>query len=164
MAVRTWILAVLVALVAMMVSCVALVGGLTYLVVQRVHIDPAATERNATREIEAVQERFDGQAPLISLDVDSDTLRDRLREKANSYSGPLPTSLYVMVWNAHEEKLVRFSLPLWLLKLKAGPIDINAGDFHMHDLRVTAEDIERAGPAIVLDIHEDDTRVLVWTQ
>jgi hypothetical protein len=29
---------------------------------------------------------------------------------------------------------------------------------------VTAEDIERAGPAIVLDIHEDDTRVLVWTQ
>lgn len=175
MTVRTWILAGVALVVAFMVSCVALVGSLTYFVVKRVHVAPVVKTTDAQERIDKIRERFKDQEPLLvwredeghrkgAFRVDADELRDKIEERAKNYSGPLPESVHVLIWDADEEKLVNFSLPLWLLKLKTGPIDVNAGGFRLRRFRVTAADLERAGPGLVLDFQDHETEVLVWTE
>lgn len=165
MKLRTWLLIGAAAVLTFLVSCGVIVGGAAYLVAKRVHIDMHASERDATAAIQTVLDRFDEEAPLIASHQDPDVIRKELEKRAESYSGALPEALYVMVWNAADEKLVRFHLPFWLLKLKPmGPLDLDAGDFQLRRFRVSAEELQQAGPQLVIDLREDTTRVLVWTQ
>lgn len=165
MKLRTWILIGLAAVFVLVVGCGVMVGGAAYLVAKRVHIDMHATEEEATEAIEDVLQQFEEQAPLIASHQDAGIIREELRRRAESYAGVLPEALHVMVWDPTDEKLVRFHLPFWLLKLKPmGPLDLDAGDFQLRRFRVSAEELERAGPQLVIDLREERTRVLVWTE
>jgi hypothetical protein len=74
-----------------------------------------------------------------------------------------------MSWKPESEELAQVQLPFWLVRLGGakGKISIN-GEDALHDLErlnVTLEDIEQAGPGLLLDHQQrDGTQVLVWTE
>lgn len=165
MKVRTWLLIGATAVLMFVVSCGVIVGGAAYLIGKRVHIDMHATESEAEASIARILEGIAEKTPLIASHQDPDVIREELHRRAESYTGALPRALHVFVWNPSDEKLVRFHIPFWLLKMKpVGPLDLDAGDFQLRRFRVSAADLERAGPLLIIDLREDDTRVLVWTE
>jgi hypothetical protein len=72
-----------------------------------------------------------------------------------------------MAFDPDEGKIVRVSIPFWVvrMKMRGATIDLNGNHMNLEDLRLTAEDLERFGPTLIVD-HENATgeRVLVWSQ
>ena len=161
--VKTWIW-IFVGLFAMgVVGLVAMVGaGLWF---AKSHIDIRSTPPTAARsEFQSIREQFASQKPLIELDERGNFLR----ANTNRPNGDRrPESLYVMAFNPHDGRIVRVSVPFWLLRFKTqGRITINGrGDLDLEDMHLTVEDLERFGPTLILDHKDrDGERVLVWSQ
>jgi hypothetical protein len=78
-----------------------------------------------------------------------------------------PESINVMAFDPDEGKIVRISIPFWVvrMKMRGATIDLNGKHMNLEDLRLTAEDLERFGPTLIVD-HENTNgeRVLVWSQ
>ena len=81
------------------------------------------------------------------------------------------SELNLLAWDPDEREMVRVSVPLWLLHNVEHDIDWDDVDGGGHDHeawrrqvgRLRWEDIERAGPGILLEVTEDEgDRVLVW--
>lgn len=125
----------------------------------------AMSESGATEQFDAVRARFKGQPPLIQLvDGRPQYVADRATQPASTT--PLQR-MHIMAWDEDDEQLVTFALPFWLLRLKSGPIQLSAYSQGWDDRGVSfrIEDLERAGPGIVLDVSEQrDGRVLIWTE
>jgi hypothetical protein len=71
----------------------------------------------------------------------------------------------MLVWEIGNRKRARICLPFWLLKMKTGKgikLDVPEGD--IGELEISAQDLQRAGPALLLDEQHDGTRVLIWTE
>ena len=119
----------------------------------------------ATEEFEAVRARFPGQQPLIRMvDGRPEFIHDRATQTGGSTT-PL-TTMHMMAWDDDEGKLVTFQIPFWLLRLKSGPVRLSAYSQGWDDRGVSfrIEDLERAGPGIVVDFSERDGRVLIWAE
>ncbi len=164
MARRTWIWVVLGVVIALTVGCLALLGTGVYFVSRTVDVSAAGPEA-AAREFEAVRERFAGQAPLFQIEAGGRVSAEEFRRRAASYSGPLPAALHVLVWNDREARLIRFNIPFWILRFSPrGRSSLRVDDFELDRLDVSPEEIEQAGPALVLDHEESGARVIVWTE
>ena len=84
--------------------------------------------------------------------------------------GP-PSSLHVLVWDRGEEKLVRVSVPMWLVRKAAEHDDADLLDFdddsgkvarHLKP-RLRWKDVEKAGLGVLAEVEEEDgDQVLVW--
>ena len=73
--------------------------------------------------------------------------------------------MHVMAWDDDERKLVTFSLPFWLLRMKSGPIRLSAYSQGWDDRGVSfrVEDLEKHGPGLLLDVNEpNEGRVIIW--
>lgn len=164
MARRAWIWVVLGIVAALTIGCLALVGTGVYVVSRTISVKAAAPDA-AEREFEAVRERFAGQTPLFQLEAGGHVSAEEFRRRAAAYSGPLPAALHVLVWNDREARLVRFSLPFWILRFSSrGRSSLRVDEFDFDRLDISPEEVERAGPALVLDHEESGARVLVWTE
>jgi hypothetical protein len=111
-----------------------------------------------------VRDRFASQKPLIELDEDGDFLRANTDRPAGDRR---PESLNVMAVNPRDGRIVKVSIPFWLLRLKAhGRIMVDGrGNIDLEELHLTVEDLERYGPTLILDHkNEEGERVLVWSQ
>lgn len=97
----------------------------------------------------------------------------RAREEALRAAprGARATELNVLAWDPGDREMVRVSVPLWLVRKadRHADWDLDFGDERdrgrwrrrMDGMRW--EDIERAGPGILLEVMEDEgDRVLVW--
>ena len=93
-----------------------------------------------------------------------EALRDGARHGRASH-------LNVLAWDPSDREMVRVSVPLWLLHTVQHDVDWDDvdGDGHGHEAwrrqmgHLRWEDIERAGPGILLEVTEDEgDRVLVW--
>jgi hypothetical protein len=105
---------------------------------------------------------------------DPGTAFERAREEALGFSGHRGPAreLNLLAFDASERKLVRVSLPLWLLRTVDHDIDWEDLDpedeygrlrRHRKLGRLRWEDIERAAPGILMEVVEDEgERVLVW--
>jgi hypothetical protein len=76
----------------------------------------------------------------------------------------------VLAYDPDDERLVRISIPFWLLRLAPSTkrmsfLSDNGIDFDSERVRLTLEDLERRGPGLILD-HKDrhGSLVLVWTE
>ena len=77
------------------------------------------------------------------------------------------TTLHVLAWDAHDEQLARFEIPFWFLRLKEGPIRFGTYASGLDELKITltAAEIERYGPGIIMDIsREGRDRALLWVE
>jgi hypothetical protein len=73
----------------------------------------------------------------------------------------------VLAWNADDGKLVKLSVPFWLLKFGRRKVDVNSRDsgFDLDRLHLDINELERIGPTLILDLRKPSgERVLVWTQ
>jgi hypothetical protein len=149
MATRRWLQVLLGVLLLITLAVVALAASCAYLVKKQVDVRQVASPADFDREARAVLDRFKGVPALIE---DSDTgprlssaaLASRQKKAATGAPHPL-TALHVVVFSPQENKLVRISLPFWLL-------------------RMSPDDLEAAGPGPLLLRKSGDSRVLAWTE
>jgi hypothetical protein len=163
--VKTWVWVVL-GIVVVGILCVIAVAGVgLYFFSQHVQTR-TASPTNAAREFEQIEARFTGQKPLIELDNHGRYLR------ANTDRNPppnakAPDALNVLAFDPGDGRIVKISIPFWLLRMKmrGTTIDFNGRKMDLEDLKLTVEDLERFGPTLIVD-HKQTTgeRVLVWSQ
>jgi hypothetical protein len=75
--------------------------------------------------------------------------------------------VHVLAYDPDEGRLVRLSIPFWLLRLKTGnaSIDFNGRKMDLDDLRLSVDDLERFGPTLIAE-HKtpEGSHVIVWSQ
>lgn len=144
------------------------IGGVVLVVsFMRQSVDIASmSSTSADDEFAKQRERFAGRKPLIELvDGRPQYVGDRAGG-APASTVPLKT-MHVMAWDDDEGKLVRFSLPFWLLRLKSGPIRLSAYSEGWDDRGVSfrVEDLEKHGPGLLMDLSEPtEGRVMIWVE
>lgn len=94
------------------------------------------------------------QNPRPAFEIGED---QRLRPAPGSprrNAGTVAT-LHVLAWDARRHALTDVTLPMWMVRLKSGPIEFGgyASGIADHGVRLTAEAIDQLGPGILLDYH-----------
>jgi hypothetical protein len=163
--VKAWVW-VLVAIVAIgLLGIVAMAGAGLYFFSQ--HIDTrTASPANAAHEFDQVRHRFADQKPLIELDEHGRYLRSHTDRKPPPRVAS-PESINVLAFDPDDGRIVRVSIPFWLVRMKmsGATIDLNGNHMNLEDLRLTVEDLERFGPTLIVDHRNvSGERVLVWSQ
>jgi hypothetical protein len=72
-----------------------------------------------------------------------------------------------MAFDPDDGRIIRVTLPFWLLRLKSrhASIDFNGKRMDLEDLKLSVADLERYGPTLIIDQSSaDGNRVLVWSQ
>lgn len=146
---------------------VALVAGAGFWAYQS--FAPAATlldPQKAASELDAIRASLPARAPLIALDEEG---RAHLQtgQRSATFTGQLQ-ALRVAFYDSREGKLVRFSVPFWLLRLSPDGT-VSFGDGMLDDVRgaeqLTVEQLEAHGPGVLIDQQKPDGgRVLVWAE
>src|SRR5262249_32842539 len=141
------------------------VGSAAFWFRRHINAQPMSAE-SASAEFQSARARFAGQQPLIEL-AQHERPIVHMRTPKNA---PELQSLRVLAYDPREGKLVRVSLPFWLLRLAPASRHMRLGtaemDFDSDRLHLTMDDIERAGPGLLLDTESpgDGVLVLVWTE
>jgi hypothetical protein len=163
--VRTWVW-VVIGIVALGVLCLVAVAGAGFYMFTK-HVDTKVVSRSsANQEFEEVRSRFTGQRALIELDESGNFLRSNPNRDPKP-TAKVPDQLYVLAFDPGDERIVRITIPFWLLRFKShgATIDLDGGTMGLEDLKLTVEDLERFGPTLIVD-HQGThgERVLVWSQ
>lgn len=122
-----------------------------------------ATTTGADTAFDEVRRRFASKPPL--LEIQGRAIAERNPPKADAARTSL-TTLHVLAWDAREEKLARIDVPFWLIRLKETPIQFGTYATGLDNLRIslTAADLERYGPGIILDLDDGGERALLWVE
>lgn len=161
--VKTWVWVVLGIVVLGILGVVAMAAVGVYFATQNFEMHDASPA-TASREFEEIKEKFAGQKPLIELDSRGQLERTNPDRPVQDRR---PDKLYVLVFDPDDGRVVRVTVPFWLLRLKMGStrVDVNGRRMDLDDLKLTVEDLERYGPTLIVDhTSEDGERVLVWSQ
>src|SRR5207249_525554 len=79
-----------------------------------------------------------------------------------------PANLHILAWNPDRGRLARVSVPFWLLRMGHGKFNLvpsEGSGFTLERLNLDVPDLERIGPALVLDYGaQSGERVLIWTE
>jgi hypothetical protein len=163
--VKTWVWVAVAIVVIGVVGIIAMAAAGLYFFtrnIQTVQASPAV----ASRSFDEVKARFADQKPLIELDNDGEFLKSNL-ERQRPANPPVLEAIHVMAYDPDDSRVVRISIPFWLMRLKMGGsvINFNGRDMNLEDLKITIEDLERFGPTLIVD-HKSTRgeRVLVWSQ
>jgi hypothetical protein len=163
--VKTWIW-VVIGIVVVGILCIIAVAGVGIFYFSQHIRTEAASPANAARNFEQITKQFAGQKPLIELDDRGHYLRSNTERPAPPNAKP-PGDLHVMAFDPDDGRIVRISIPFWLLRMKmrGTTIDFNGNRMDLEDLKLTVEDLERFGPTLIVD-HKNTSgeRVLVWSQ
>lgn len=152
--------------IAGIVLCVLVVGAGTAAwffmsAFESAESDDAAAER----EFASVRQRLGTAPPIIEVDGQAAI---RKRQPPLESAGRELRRLHVLAWRPNESRLSRITLPWWLIRMSNGPVNLTpgAGDgIAATQTTVSPEEIERYGPAVLLEHAEPDgSRVLVWTE
>jgi hypothetical protein len=159
---RTWlwiVLGVFAFCVIVAIGGIVLMAAFVRQSVSIADMDASAAEN----EFDAVRAQFAGQQALIQI-VDG---RPQLIERTTEGTAPPIKTMHIVAWDDDEEKLVRVSVPFWLLRLQSGPIRLNSYADGWDDRRVNirVDDIERHGPGLLLDANDpNEGRVIIWAE
>jgi hypothetical protein len=157
--------------VLLVIVGIALAGGAAWLVYQNSSIEQTRpTTEEAEARFEQARARFAGQTPLVTLGTDGVPRAVRRGPPADgSAVGPVATleSFHVMAWKPESNELTQVRLPFWLLRLGGvkGRLSMGEAMQDLDRLGISVEDVERAGPGLLLDhVERSGQRVLVWTE
>ena len=162
---KTWLKIILVVIALGMLGMCAVAGAGVYFVSQ--HVNTASVSApDALRQFDDARAKFKNERPL--LEIDSNEKVNQLRTIADIPTADVKaTTLDVMAWDPTDERIVNFKIPLWVLGMGERKIDLGIGaeSFDMRRLKIDVKDLERIGPALVLDLKAPSgDRALVWTQ
>jgi hypothetical protein len=163
---RTWLWVIGGAVALILVAIVGLAAVSVFYVSRHVQATSMSTGE-AIASFESARARFDGQNPLYEVDAN-----DQPFTTVDLASLPTadvrPTALFIQAWNPDEARLVKMSIPFWILRLAPTEMKVEAKTdsrhFDFHDLHLDIEQLDRIGPALVMDYRTDEgARVLLWT-
>lgn len=161
----TWLKVILVVVALGLAGMCAIAGAGVYFVSK--HVNTATVSApDALRQFDEARARFKDAKPLIEIDADERV--SQLRQVADMPTAETKaTTLVVMAWDPDDERIVNFRIPLWVLSLGDRQIDLGIGaerlDFRRLNLDV--KDLERIGPALMLDLKSSTgDRALIWTE
>lgn len=124
------------------------------------------THESAAAEFDGIRARFSTHKPLIELDERGHVLRTNI-DREPAPGARRPESLYVLAFDPDDGGMVRVRVPFWLLRMKMNNpvVNLGSGNVSLDELKLTVEDLDRHGPALVLDQrNRGGDRVLVWTE
>jgi hypothetical protein len=164
---RTWISIVIASVIIVGILAVAAVGGTAYFFYRHINAQYAPRE-SADEQFAAARARFSGQKPLIEIRRDDEPIVHR-ELFAEAHSDAKLQTLRVLAYDPDERKLVRVSIPFWLIRLMPGKhfsfLNDNGIDFDSERVRLTSRDLERLGPSLILDQQDrHGAYVIVWTE
>jgi hypothetical protein len=165
---KTWISVAVAAVIVLFVLAAAVVGGTAFFIYR--HIDTqSTTSMTAQQEFDSARKRFEGQRPLIEMRRGEEPVLHRDLLKNEKLPEKPLHSLRVLAFDEDEGKLIRVTIPFWLMRLFPSKnlsflsdegIDIDTGR-----MRLTLDDLERRGPGLLLDQKDRrGSQVLVWTE
>jgi len=161
---KTWIWIVVACLAVIVLGLFAIAGVGIYFVTR--HIDTQAVgSADAMKQFDEVRAAFKDQQPLFELDANERPRATRpIRELPRS--DVRPRALTVMAWDADEGRIVRISIPFWLLRLGGNRVEVGQDEwFSVNDFNLDVDQLERIGPALIFDYRAPSgERVLLWTQ
>jgi hypothetical protein len=164
---RTWLSILIASVIIVGILAVAAVGGTAYFFYHHINAQSASRE-SAEAQFAATRARFNGQKPLIEMRRGDEPIVHH-EMLAEAHSDAKIEALRVLAFDPDENKLVRVSIPFWLIRLMPGKhfsfLNDNGIDFDADRIRLTARDLERLGPSLILD--EQDRHgayVIVWTE
>jgi hypothetical protein len=163
--VKTWVWVVVAVVVLGILGIIAVAGAGIYFFSRHIQTR-TVTQAAASRDFDQIAVRFSDQKPLIELDEHGRYLRSNTDRHA-APGTKTPEALHVMAFDPENGRVVRVEIPFWLLRLKlrGSAIDIDGHRMELEDLKLTVEDLERYGPALVVDHRvASGQRVLVWSQ
>lgn len=162
---RTWLWIIGGVAVAGLLALIVMAGASVYFVSSHVQSE-TLTGAGAIDAFDRITAGFGNRRPLYELDTQE---RPRLSTPLSSLptASAKPASLMVQAWNPDDERLMRLSLPFWLLRLGPDHLRVSRQQkgFDFNQLELDVNELERIGPAIVLDYrNQDGVRVLLWTE
>jgi hypothetical protein len=147
-----------------LVVLVAAAGAGIYYVTRHVQAEPSSSA-DAIREFDAVKQSFANARPLYEMDRADHPRATKPLSSLPTAPTP-PKDLRVLVWDPDQERVLKLSLPFWMLRLGKQKFSLPQGqgvDLDRFDLDLGQ--LERIGPALVVDYrHAEGARVLLWTQ
>ena len=150
-------------IVAFVILCIIAFAAFGLYFVSRNLDMQQATAAEASRAFDDVRAKFKEQ-PILSVD---DRRNVTLTRRPPTPGSPdKPETMHVMAFDDEDKRIVRLTIPFWMLRIGREKIRLGRGrDFQLEDVNLTAEELERYGPALLLD-HKgrDGERVIVWTQ
>ena len=163
----TWVSVLIAGVIIVGIMAVAVVGGAAFFIYR--HVNTSFTgPQNAATEFAQARSRFAGQKPLIEMRNDDPILHRELVKGTGTQPERIE-ALRVLVYDRYAGKLVRVSIPLWLLRMAPSKhfsfLSDSGIDMDSDRVNLTLEDLERRGPGLILD--QKDRRgseVLVWTE
>lgn len=165
---KTWISIVVASVIIVCLLALAVVGGVAFFIYR--HVDSTFTnEINAREEFVAARQRFAGQPALIEMRGGHEPVLHRDLIKNGPGSTRKLERLRVLAYDDDAGKLVRVSIPFWLLRMfpskNLSLLNDEGIDIDTDRVRLTLDDLERRGPGLIFD-HRDrrGSLVLVWTE
>ena len=164
---RTWLWVILGVLGTLFVLGVVFVGGAVYMFRTHVHNEPleAAT---AERQFEEQRARFKGQQPLVEF-VGDDQNDDQATVHRPEPGAPRVkiNAIRVLIYDLRQNHLIHVDIPGWLVRMM--PENGNGrfafqGEEQFARHRITIDDIERHGYGLIVDGHNPNTRILIWSE
>ena len=164
---KTWVSVAIASVIVVGMLAAAAIGGTAFFIYRHVHTQFTPNEKADAQFAEA-RARFAGQRPLIELRHDDQPVLHRETIPAEMPAAKLET-LRVLAYDTDAEKLVRVSIPFWLLRLAPSRhvsfLNDTGIDFDADRVRLTLDDLERRGPGLILDqADRRGSHVLVWTE
>lgn len=161
---KTWIWIAVGAVGVPVVLLIGAAGAGVYFVTQHVHSQRTSSSL-ALSTLEDAAGQFKNKPPLYEMESGQPPRLARpLNELRNAEVRA--SELSVLVWEPDNERLVRVSLPFWLLRFGRQKIRVthNEAGKDLSRLDLDFDELERVGPALVLDYrNHDGVRVLLWT-
>jgi hypothetical protein len=164
---KTWIWIIVSVISFCVLALFAVAGAGVYFVSQHVSATHS-TSADALDQFDKSRAQFKDQRPLFELD-DFDRVRAVRPVEEVPTAATRPDQLWILAWNPNEEpqRLVKVSVPFWVLRLGRRKFDVMSGEraFDVSRLRLDVNELERIGSVLVLDYRRaSGERVLIWTQ
>ena len=167
MARRKWIPIVVGLVILVMVVGIGLIGAMFWMVTRQVSVQELAAD-TGEQEFEKLREPFSGQKPFIELPEDGNELGAVVHRELATHEPGKVSTVHLRVWVPSDGKLVKLDLPFWMVRMMGSkPIEFHSDEsgFRGITLKVTAEELERRGPGLIIDHGtKDGERILVWTE
>jgi hypothetical protein len=165
---RTWLWIIFGVLICIALCGVALVGGGIYMMSKHVKtelVGRASAEEQFVRQ----RERFAGQQPLIEMTGEFGDQEVKVHRSGEAAPKSELQTMRVLVYDAHEGRIVHVDLPFWLLRFmpsaRLGEVTGAGNGFSFESGHITVDDLERHGPGLVLDARGSrDAQILIWTE
>lgn len=164
---KTWVSVLIASVIIVGILAAAAIGGTAFFIYRHVHTQVTPSE-NAEQQFAQARARFTGQQPLIEIRKNDEPVLHREVIPASMPAAKLET-LRVLAYDTHERKLVRVSIPFWLLRLAptrhVSFMNDTGIDFDSDRVHLTLDDLERRGPGLILDqASRRGSQVLVWAE